>query len=417
VISRTSSFHYKGQAIDPETVGRELDVEALVIGRIVQRGDELTVSAELVRTRDSGQIWGEQYQRATADIFDIQKEMAREISDALRVQLTSEQEESLTKQFTTSSEAYAAYLKGRYHWNRRTEEAIRQAIVYFEEAIREDPSYALAYSGFADSYNLLGWYYESPRTALPQARAAAERALELDDRLGEAHASLAWIKAFYDWDFAKAEQEFLRAIELNPTYETAHHWYSGYLVMIGRYDEAIEQTRKAAELDPLSRIINMAYGERLAYGGRLEEGAEELRKSLELDPNWALGHLGLGRNYELRGLFSEAIPHYEKAFELDDSSYGLGDLGHAYGKSGRVNEAHAVLERLEEMAKSRYVAPLERAYVYAGLGNLDRSFEWLEKAYEEREGNLLFARVFPIGKDIEHDPRFSDLMRRIGLEE
>ena len=212
VISRTSSFHYKGLAIDPETVGQELDVEALVIGRIVQRGDELSISAELVRTRDSGQIWGEQYQRATADIFDIQKEMAREISDALRVQLTSEQEESLTKQFTASSEAYAAYLKGRYHWNRRTKEGIRQAIVYFQKAIEEDSDYALAHTGLADSFSLLGFYYESPRSALPQARAATEQALELDDRLGEAHASLAWIKTVYDWDFAGAEREFLSTL-------------------------------------------------------------------------------------------------------------------------------------------------------------------------------------------------------------
>ena len=417
VISRTSSFYYKGQAIDPETVGRELDVEALVIGRIVQRGDELSISAELVRTRDSGQIWGEQYQRAAADIFDIQKEMAREISDALRVQLTSEQEESLTKQFTTSSEAYAAYLKGRYHWNRRSEEGIRQAIVYFQEAIRQDPSYALAYSGLADSYALLGFYHESPRAALPRARAAAERALELDDRLGEAHASLAWIKALYDWEFAEAEREFQRAIELNPKYPTAYQWYANYLVVTGRYDEATEQIRKAAELDPLSRIINVNYGMFLGWAGHLEQGAEQLRKTLELDPSWALGHMWLGQNYELRGLFSEAILHYEKAFELDDSQYGLGSLGHAYAKSERVDEAHAVLERLDELANSRYVAPLERATVYAGLGDLDRSFEWLEEAYDERASNLLFARVLPIRKDIEHDPRFSDLMRRMGLEE
>ena len=417
VISRNSAFRYKGRTIDAEAVGRELDVEALVLGRIVQRGDELSVSAELVRTRDSGQIWGERYQLKAADIFSIQENIAREISDALRVQLTSEQEELLTKRFTTSSEAYEAYLKGRYHWNRRTEEGIRQGIVYFQEAIRKDPGYALAYSGLADSYSMLGFYYESPRTALPQARAAAERALELDDRLGEAHVSLASITSDYDWDFAEAGREFQRAIELNPTYPTAHHWYSEYLVATGRYDEAIEQIRMAAELDPLSRIINASYGSSLGYAGRFEEGAEQLRKTLVLDPSWALVHMFLGEHYELRGLFSEAIPHYEKAMELDDTPHGLGNLGHAYAKSGRVDEANAVLERLEELSKFRYVAPLERAYVYAGLSDLDRSFEWLEKAYDERSSNLLFARVFPMGKDLERDPRFSDLMRRIGLEE
>ena len=417
VISRNSAFRYKGQTIDAEAVGRELDVEALVLGRIVQRGDELSVSAELVRTRDSGQIWGEQYQLKAADIFTIQENMAQEISDALRLQLTAEQEELLTKQFTTSSEAYAAYLKGRYHWNRRTEEGIRQAVVHFQEAIGEDPGYALAYSGLADSYSVLGYYYESPRTALPQARAAAERALELDERLGEAHASLGWIKTVYDWDFAEAEREFLRAIELNPMYPTAYQWYSHFLLITRRHDESLEQARIAAELDPLSLIISSNYGGFLGYAGRYEEGAEQLRKTLELNPSWALGHMWLGEHYELRGLFSEAIPHYEKAVELDETPYVLGSLGHAYAKSGRVDEALAVLERLDELSKSRYVAPLERAYVHAGLGDLDRSFEWLEKAYEERSGDLLLARVFPIGKDIEHDPRFSDLIRRIGLED
>ena len=347
VISRTSAFYYKGQVIDPVAVGRELGVEALVIGRIVQRGDDLSISAELVRTRDSGHIWGGRYQRKAADIFSIQEDMAREISDALRLRLTAEQEELLTKQFTTSSEAYEAYLKGRYHWNRRAEEGIRQAIVHFQEAIHRDPSYALAYSGLADSYSLLGLYYASPRTALPQARDAAERALELDDTLSEAHVSLAWVKTFYDRDHADAEREFQRAIQLNPTYPTAYHWYSTFLGNIGRYDEAIEQIRIAAELDPLSRIINAYYGMVLGYAGRHEEGADQIRKTLELDPSWAVGHMFLGQNYELRALFSEAIPHYEKMrSELDDTPYGLGNLGHAYAKSGRVDEAHAVLERL-----------------------------------------------------------------------
>ena len=370
VISRNSVFRYKGRTIDAEAVGRELDVEALVLGRIVQRGDELSVSAELVRTRDSRQIWGEQYQRTTADIFDIQENIAREISDALRLQLTREQEELLTKQFTASSEAYAAYLKGRYHWNRRTEEGLRQAVVDFQEAIREDPGYALAYSGLADSYSLLGFYYESPRTALPEARAAAERALELDDRLGEAHVSLAWIKTFYDWDFAGAEREFLRGIELNPTYPTAYQWYSNYLVAVGRMDEAIEQIRIGLELDPLSRIINANYGNWLVYAGRHEDARQQFRRTLELDSGWAIGHLWLGQHYMLSGSFNEAIPHLERAAELSDAPFGLGELGLAYARSGRVDEAHALVERLNELAESRYVPPLEWASVYAGLESL-----------------------------------------------
>ena len=394
VISRTSVFRYKGQAIDPETVGRELGVEALVLGRVVQRGDDLAVSAELVRTDGSAQMWGEQYQRKAADIFSIQNDMAREIGDALRIQLTTEQEELLTKQYTGSSDAYEAYLKGRYHWNRRTEEGFRQAIVHFQEAINHDPNYALAHTGLADSLSLLGYYYVSPREAFPRTKQAAKRALELDDSLGEAHVSLAWIKLFYDWDFDEAEREFVRGIELNPTYATGHHWYSDYLVVTERYDEAIERIRMALELEPLSRMINTNYGQYLSVTGRYEEAHEQLRKTSELDPAWAYAHLQVGATYARQGLYSEAVPHYEQALMLDESRYGIGLLGQAYAKSGRVDEAHSVLERLDELAETRYVSPLQRAVVYAGLGDLDRFFEWMERAYEERTGDLVLLRFF-----------------------
>ena len=295
VISRTSVFRYKGQTIDPGTVGRELGVDSLVLGRVVQRGDDLTVSAELVRTDDSGQIWGEQYQRKAADIFSIQNDMAREIGDALRIQLTTEQEELLTKQYTESSDAYEAYLKGRYHWNKRTEKGIRQAIVHFQEAINHDSNYALAYTGLADSFSLLGYYYVSPREVFPRAKQAAERALELDGSLGEAHVSLGWIKCIYDWDLDEAEREFVRGIELNPTYATGHQWYSVYLAVTGRYGEAIERNRMALELEPLSRIINHNYGRRLSDAGRYEEAHEPTQEN-------AGAGLGLGaRSPRFRG--------------------------------------------------------------------------------------------------------------------
>ena len=417
VISRTSVFRYKGQAIDPETVGQELGVEALVLGRVVQRGDDLTVSAELVRTDDSGQMWGERYQRKAADIFSIQNDMAREISEALRIQLTAEQEELLTKQYTGSADAYEAYLKGRYHLNRRSEEGLRQAIVHFQEAIDHDPNYASAYTGLADSFGLLGYYYVSPREAFPRAKQAAERALELDDSLGEAHVSLAYIKLFYDWDFDEAEREFVRGLELNPTYANGHFWYSIYSVVTGRYDEAIERIRMALELEPLSRIINVIYGQWLSDAGRYEEAHEQLRKTLELDPALAYAHRIVGRNYARQGLYSEAVPHYEQAVMLDDSPYRTGLLGQAYAESGRVAEAHGVLARLDELAETRYVSPLERAAVYAGLGDLDKFFEWLERAYEGRASDMPFLRVSPWGEDVEQDPRFAELLRRVGLEE
>ena len=417
VISRTSVFRYKGQAIDPETVGRELGVKALVLGRVVQRGDDLMVSAELVRTDDSGQIWGEQYQRKAVDIFSIQNDMAREISDALRIQLTTEQEERLTKQYTGNADAYEAYLRGRYLWNRRTEEGIRQAIVHFQEAVDHDPNYALAYTGLADSFSLLGYYYVSPREAYPRAKRAAERALELDDRLGEAHVSLAWIKCIYDWDFDEAERDFVRGIELNPTYATGHFWYSVYLAVAGRYDEAIERIRIALELEPLSRIINGNYGQWLSVAGRYEEAHEQLRKTSELDPAWAMAHWLVGQNYARQGLFSEAVPHYEQAVMLDDSPHWIGFLGQAYAKSGRVDEAHSVLERLDVLAETRYVSSIQRAAVFAGLGDPDRFFEWMERAYEERANDITLLRVYPWVEGVERDARFAELLRRIGLEE
>ena len=416
VISRTSAFHYKGQVIDPEVVGRELDVKALVLGRIVQRGDDISISAELVRTSDSGQVWGERYQRKTADVFSIQTEMAKEISDALRLRLTTEQEERLTKQYTTNSKGYQAYLKGRYYWNQRTEEGLRLAIVHFREAIEADPGFALAYSGMADSYSILGWYFMLPNEAYPKARAAAERALELDRNLAQAHNSLAYVKLAYTWEFAEAETGFQRAIALNPAYETAHHWYSLLLAATDRHDEAVEQIRLAVELDPLSLIINDNYGLWLATAGRYVESEEQFRKTLELDPNWALGYYRLGMNYGLQGRYAEAVSVYEKAVELSGGRVALGHLGHAYAKSRRVREARAVLDRLEELERTIYISPIDFADVYAGLGDLDTAFEWLDRAYEERTSQLTVLRTFPSSMDLAPDPRFSDLMRRIGLE-
>ena len=416
VISRASAFHYKGQAIDPELVGRELDVEALVLGRIVLRGDDISISAELVRTSDRGQIWGEQYQRKTADVFAIQKEMAKEISDALRVRLTTDQEERLTRQHTTSSLAYQAYLKGRYYWNQRTEAGLEQAIVHFQEAIEVDAGFALAYSGMADSYSILGWYYVPPREAFPKARAAAERALELDATLAQAHTSLAYVNFAFDWEFAEAESGFLRAIELNPSYETAHHWYSVFLVATARPEEAIEQVRIAVALDPLSLIINDNFALWLGTAGRYEESMEQFRTTLALDPSWTLGHERLGWVYEFQGLHREAVAPYEKALEISGRRVSLGWLGHAYAKSGRVDDAHAVLERLDDLAKTNYVSPLVIARVHAGLADLDRVFKYLDAAYEERSSQLVMLRITPIDRDLDRDPRYSDLLRRIGLE-
>ena len=268
----------------------------------------------------------------------------------------------------------------------------------------------------ADSFSLLGFYYVSPREAIPRAKQAAERALELDDSLGEAHVSLAFIKCLYDRDFDEAEREFVRGIELNPTFATGHLWYSDYLNVTGRYDEAIERIRMALEIDPLSRMINANYGEALSYAGRYEEAHEQLKKTVELDPAWAHAHLIAGINYARQGLYSDAVPHYEQAVMLDDS-YTSGWLGWAYAKSGRVDGAQSVLERLDKLAETRYVSPIQRAAVYAGLSDLDSFFEWMARAYEERASYLPPLRALPWVEDVERDPRFAELLRRIGLEE
>ena len=279
------------------------------------------------------------------------------------------------------------------------------------------PNYALAFTGLADSFSLLGFYYVSPREAFPQAKQVAERALELDDSLGEAHVSLAFIECLYDWDFDEAEREFVRGLELNPSYATGHFWYSSYLIGMGRHDEAIERIRIARELEPLSRIINAVYGQWLSAAGRYEEAHEQLSKTSELDPAWAMAHWLVGQNYARQGLFSEAVPHYEQAVMLDDSPHWIGFLGQAYAKSGRVDQAHSVLERLDVLAETRFVSPIQRAAVYAGLGDPDRFFEWMERAYEERANDITLLRVYPWVESVERDARFAELLRRIGLEE
>jgi len=416
VISRASAFHYKGRAIEPDAVGRELDVEALVLGRIVQRGDELIVSAELVRAEDNEQIWGERYSRTAADVFSIQEDMAREISDALRVQLTDEQQELVVKQHTADPEAYQAYLKGRFYWNQRTENELRQAIVHFQEAIAFDPEYALGYSGLADVYAILGFYYASPPELRPMFQAAAERALELDDTLAEAHNSMGWFRLYHEWDFEAAEREFARAIELNPKYATAHHWYGILRGVTGRSDQAIERLEVALSLDPVSKVINNQYSLWLAIAGRFEDAHQQALKTVQLDPSWPLAHRNAGFVYALEGSLDEAIPAFERARDSGQSATELGLLGFAYAKVGRNDEAEAVLARLEQPPDGRYVNSTAIAQVYAGLGDLDKCFEWLEEAYEVRAGTLLWSPHLLLGRELEDDPRFIDLVRRIGLE-
>jgi TolB-like protein/Flp pilus assembly protein TadD len=414
VISSASSLRYKGREVDPETVGQELGVQAVVLGRIVPRGDEIAVSAELVDTRDNTQIWGERYQRDLVGLFAVQEEMAAEISRALRVRLSREDEARLKGRHSENAEAYQAYLKGRFYWNKRTEEGFRQAIDYFQEAIERDPGYALAYTGMADSYSLLGYYHLPPKEVYPKASAAALKALEIDETLAEAHASLGLVKFLYDWTFPEAEKELQRAIELDPAYAMAHHWYSAYLEAMGRYDEAVDEVRLALELDPLSLIINADLGERLYDAGRYDQAIEQLIKTLEMDASFASTHHYLGKAYFRKSMVEEAIKRYQKLAELREGWDG--HLGYIYAISGRREEALNVLKRLQELSVQRRVSSTGMAAVYAGLDEKTVALEWLDKAFVDRDAGLLFIRVEPYSDALKTDPRYTDLLRRIGLE-
>jgi eukaryotic-like serine/threonine-protein kinase len=420
VMARSTVFRYKGKDVDPQKVGHDLSVQAAVTGRVQQRGDTLIIGAEMVDVEKGTQLWGGQYSRKLADIFSIQEEISREISEKLRLRLTGEEQKRLTRRYTENAEAYQAYLKGRYHWNKRTEEAFKKGLEYFQQAIEQDPSYALAYAGLADSYNLLGLYvYHGlpPREAYPRAKAAAVQALKIDDTLAEPHASLAWARFRFDWDWPGAEREFKRAIELNARYPTAHHWYAYYLASMGRLDQTRAAIQRAQELDPLSLIINATVGQEFYYAREYDLAIERLLKTLEIDSNFAHAHRLLGEAYRKKGMFEEAIAEIQKAVTLSAGSgvYYLAQLGNAYALSGKRGEALRILDELRKLSQHKYVSPTDFAIVYIGLGEKDQAFAWLERAYEERSGFLTELMVEPMFDSLRSDPRFQELLHRMKL--
>ena len=417
VIARSSVFRYKGRGADPIAVGRELGVRAVLTGRIMQRGDNLSVSVELVDVGDNKQLWGEQYERKVSDLLAVQREIAQEITGNLRLKLSGADESRLAKRYTENPEAYQLYLKGRFYWNKRTGEAFKKAIEYFNQAIEKDPHYALAYAGLADVYVLLSRYSAStPQESYPKAKAAAKRALEIDDTLAEAHNALAGALFDYDWNFAESNREYQRAIELNPNYATVHHWYgSGPPLVMGRFDEAIAELKRAQELDPLSLIINADLGQTYISARRYDEAVEQLQKTLEMDQSFYIAHKSLGEAYALKGFLQDAITQYQKAIQLNDDPYVVALLGHAFAVSGKREEAFKTLDLLKEMAKRRYVSAYSFATVYAGLGERDQAFQWLEKSYQDRASDMAYFNVDPLLDNLRSDPRFQDLLRKVGL--
>ena len=418
VMSRSSVFRYKGKDMDPKAVGHDLGVQAVVMGRIVQRGDTFAISLELVDARDNSHIWGAQYNPRLSEIISAQGDMAKAISKNLRgSNLTGEEKKRLTKSYTDNIEAYQLYLKGRYAWNKRTEDELRKSAEYFQQAIDLDPAYALAYAGLADSYNMLADYSVlPPKDAFPRAAAAASKALEMDDTLSEAHTSLAFVKMDYEGDWAGADREYRRAIELNPNYATAHQWYASYLVMMRRYDESIAEMKRAQALDPLSRIINANLGLHYYYARQYDQAIEQLRKTIDLNPDFGLAYFYMGRALAQKGMYKEAIAQLQKARELSgEDPETIAELGYAYALAGRRAEAQDVLNEMNELAKRRYFLPYFFASVYTGLGDKDQAFAYLEKAYDVSHPGLALVNVDPKFDPLRSDPRFADLVRRIGL--
>jgi TolB-like protein len=417
VMAQSTVFRYRGREIDPQAVGRELNVRAVLTGRMMQSGGSLRIGTELVDVATGARLWGAQFDRKPGDIFAIQDEISNEISGKLRLQLTRAEKKRLIRRHTEDAEAYRLYLQGRHHWNRWTEEGFYKAIGHFQQAVEKDPSYALAHTGLAESYVLLGWNsYLPPKDAFPKGKAAAMTALQLDPDLGEAHTPLAAALWLHDWQWQEAETEFKRSLELNPTYPTANHWHAEYVMTMGRHVEAIAKMKNSRELDPLSLIINVAIGWASYMARRFDEAIEQLLRTVELDPNYPVTYWILGLLYRKTGRYELAITAGEKGVNLSGGSPLMrAALAHTYGESGRAKEALQVLDDLTELAKHRYVAPHFLAGIHIGLGENARAIEYLEKSYEEHSHWLIYLHPDPSMDALRSNPGFQDLLRRVGL--
>ena len=418
VMSRDSVFRYRGKNMDVEAAGHELGVGAVLTGRIVQRGGDLWVSTELVDAHDNTHLWGEQYNRKLADLLSVQQEIVQQITDKLMLRLNGEEQTRLTKRYTDNIEAYQLYLKGRYYWNRRPR-GLLDGIKYFEQAIEKDPNYALAYSGLADCYAALATWEGgtiSPGEAMLKANAAALKAVEFDETLAEAHASLGYIRLHYDWNWPEAEKQFKRAIELNSRYPTAHHWYAHYLMTAGQTEASLVESRRALELDPLDLIISGHQPWHYYYARDFDRVIEICHDNLASHPEAFWVHFELGRAYEQKRMFKEAISELTTAVSLQkDMTFAIAALGHAFAVSGQTEKAQQLLGNLKKLSNQRYVSSADIAMIYVGLGDNDQAFAWLQKAFLERSWYLVLLRVDPRLDSLRSGPRFQALLRRVNL--
>ncbi|MEK6409303.1 MAG: protein kinase [Acidobacteriota bacterium] len=417
VIARSSVFRYKGKDADAQTVGRELGVRTVLVGTITQRGDTLTIITELVKVSDNSHIGGGRYERKVSGLLALQSEIVREISEKLRMTLTGSDREILGRQRTDSAEAYQAYLKGRYHWNKRNEEGLKKGIEFFQQAISIDSKYALAYTGIADCYILLSDYgFMPPSDGYPKARTEVMKALEIDEKVAEAHTSLAATNTGYYWEWDRAESEFKRALELNPNYPTAHHWYALHLMLTGRMDEALGQIQQARDLDPLSRGINKDYGIMLFFARRYNQAIEQFKKTLEIDPAYLVVYTHLAEVYIEKGMYGEAIAELERVHALSPDDYEITSvLGQAYAAVGRKDEAQKIAAQLNSLEKGVQFLSKEMAILYTRLGDKDRAIEVLQNGVEKRHAVVTEIKVDPRLDSLRADPRFAELLRRIGL--
>jgi tetratricopeptide (TPR) repeat protein len=396
--------------------GRDLGVDALLDGFVQKSGDKIRITAQLLRISDGKHLWSGQFNENFTNIFAVEDSISRQMAEALLLNLTGEQQSRVTKHYTENIEAYEFYLKGRYFLDKRTPDGVKKSIDYFQRATEKDSKYALAFAGLAESYVIFATRADMPpQDSYRKAKTAAMRALEIDDTIPEAHTALAHLRCWYDWDWSGAESEFKRAIELSPDSPIATQYYASYLIAMGRQQEAVSEAKRAQRLAPLSLNINVQVARMLYFAREYDEAIEQCRKTLEIEPNYGGAHLFLGRAYKQKGMYREALAEIERARDLLGGSAEVSSLiGYTYAVSGQRAEALKILQELQGQSKQRYVSPYHMAIVYAGLGEQDKAFSWLEKAYEDREGRMTLLKFVPEFDSLRSDPRYADLVRRVG---
>ncbi len=418
VKARSSVFRYKGKEIDPKKVASELGVQAILTGRVIQRGDQLTLSVELIDGQTENTIWGNKYERKVSDLVALQSEVARDVSSKLKSKLSGADVAKVEKNYTANPEAYQLYLKGKFYWNKRTGESLKQAAELYRQAIEKDPNYALAYSGLAETYVLFSSYDVAPANdSMPQAKAAALRALAIDDSLAEAHTALGLYLSNYEWDRNGSEKEYRRAIELKPNYATAHHWLGADLSNVKRFDDGLVELRRAEELDPLSPIIGTNLGDTLVYARRYDEAIAQYKRTLVSNPNFAYAHRALGWAYGSNGMYPEAIAETRTSIELNNASSAKGFLGLWLAKSGKRDEAVKLLGELKQESTRGYVQSYDFALIYIGLGDKEEALNWLEKQMSDRSETANAYAVVPELDDLRSEPRFREMLKRMNLPE